>query len=474
MGEKIRSITHRERQLLLYSEAVKECPPWFCELLKNNTMISSTLISSLTSARQRYIRNIYPQVFKLARQEWRRDRTRQVLDLGENKEEHDRCSLDNRRIRWVYHIVNTRNNRDLKIGRICYRNFVAKSPADADKLAKEASRVRALNEIDTIIPGIKRIIDSWYNELDKFPIAIPRKYKDPYDELGRRTEEIFEDILNNKRPLRELEDCLEQQTVLLKDIKQYVSQHKDDKFIATKNIVRWLRRRKTEEAAVALRDVNNTGKITPLSIHRIREENFMKSLIPELNLCLPENVTILTADVSKGGYIYRYVINSKTKEEMQLFCRHKDLLLEFGLRVLGEEANNSYFDFKKVYDCSTVLRGSYDYVIHKTEQLAETLRTLYDVEFNEILIERQKNQAKYYVIMELDKFIDMFKASWGLTKKQIGELISPIFQSHKIHSKLDLAKYETPSWLEWDRILPKDEARLMNLCEQDFELPFLR
>jgi len=457
-------IKQNERQLLLYSQITNDYP-WLLTILKKNERITYELVELLPKDKKEFLHTQYRKLLKIASEEWERDTSIEVEDLGENEEDWTKCTLDNRPNRFVFYIKNIRNGTSINVGSECIKKFDFFSEKDRIKLEKEARRMRRLVKLNREIPDIERIINDWEFELEKMPIVIPNNLREPYQDKGHKAKELFEKIPDGKSTdITELKKYLQIGEEYLLNIRNYVSANKDKRFIANKEIEIWLKRKDTTESREALKNILETGMITIFSIHRIREKNFMESLIPDINSVVPD-LEIIKADFEREGYIYRL----KQQENISLFCKHKIILEEYGGKILGIDTEynpniDRVIDFSDVND-----EKSYYVIISWIERLVDHIRIKTNYEFNQVIIEIAKGKKKY-IIINLDKLANEFKSIGLLSKEKATEAFDKLVADTREYSKLELAERHQPAWISWDRILPSDEEKLKNLKESDFDI----
>ncbi|MGI6588957.1 MAG: hypothetical protein ACOX2N_09415 [Peptococcia bacterium] len=457
-------IKQNERQLLLYSQIVNDYP-WLRDLLEQNEKISNELVKSFSKEKQEFIKTMFQRILKLASEEWERDNSKAVKDLGKDKQNWIKCSLDNRPNRFVFYIKNYRNGISLNVGSECIEKFDLISKKDRIQLQKEAIRTRRLAKLNKIIPNVEEIIKNWDRDLKKQLIIIPSNLSVPYIQVGDKAKELFNKILDEESAnVNELNSLLKQQKELLLKIDNYVNEHKDKPFIPNKKVEFWLKNKNTMEAREALENLQKLGKTTIFSIHRIREKEFMELLIPELNLVL-KGVKVESADYLREGYVY-YLLKQK---DIKLFCKHKILLEEYGGKILGEEPDYVP-NFPRIIVNSKVYDDlSYSNIIDYVQDSLKNVRIKYNYDHKEILLEVTNDERTYYII-PLQSFGMHFKTIGLLTNKQANEQLSKLIKTAKGYSKLELAKWQKPVWIPWNKILPSDEDKLNNLKENYFDI----
>jgi hypothetical protein len=201
------------------------------------------------------------------------------------------------------------------------------------QLKRDAGKIRLLSDMNSEIPGIARIVETWNNIVNNCEVILPRNLETPYLDLGRKASKLFDDYLNGREEcnyVEQLKSSLVEQEKLIIRIKEYTSEKSTDQFVPKKEVRIWLRNNGQNQVIDMLKD---KGIITWSTAHRIAEPIFMNSLIPKLNQSIMNlNLKILNVDERRGGYILE-----ATKSSLNLFVKHKELIFDFGWLIFDNE-----------------------------------------------------------------------------------------------------------------------------------------
>ena len=218
------------------------------------------------------------------------------------------------------------------------------------QIKKEAIRLQKLSVLNQRYPGIGDIINGWTDELHKFDVLIPKSMEEPYVQFGEEVRKMYNDYLDGKEiPIEIFAEYLQKQQQFLSEMNQYNEIHKNKKFVVTRKIINWLNR--TNQSAI-LEKLKETGYVTYPLAPNILEQNFIQSLLPEINEHLsPMNATIIGTDEDTKSFI----IKPFEHLDIKLSLKYEKYLDLFGWKLFGEQqkgALNLYniFYVSRVYD----------------------------------------------------------------------------------------------------------------------------
>jgi hypothetical protein len=425
----------KDRTLLINSQVIEDYP-WLKKLLKENEIISNDDIALLPLEQQNFFQNMLATVIKQAVGEWKADDVYPTEDLGSDKTNWIRCALCHQPNRYIFYISNKLNSNSLNVGSECVKEFgidLGHKGMSADKLIKEAKKLKRMSDINLQFPGISRLINSWSNKLEEQPIIIPTRFESPYFEIGSKIKMLYEGYVERKLDEGIFEDIkrlLDESNELINAIEQYVKENISKKFVPSKNISDWLRRRGDFETIKMLK---KNGRITWGTAHRIGEPQFVNSIIPDFNQSLKNiNIRIEGADLDKEGYIITYLDFAR----IRFFCKHKDFVLDFGGLLFGEELIVP-FKAETVIAKSRVLEEtSKELIVDRIKEItrgAEAHIRNYDSKFDEITI--YEDLSSKYLVASMTAIVEEFKElALGLGDKTVEDFVAYI-------NKLSVKRY---------------------------------
>ncbi|WP_071396627.1 hypothetical protein [Bacillus tuaregi] len=402
------AITKKDHTVLLLSRITQDYD-WFYGLLKQNERITKDLIDSLQAKEKNFMENMFPIVLQQAILEWK-EKAQLPKDLGENKEKWIQCSLCGTPNRYIHYIVNRQTRREINVGSECVKEY-AFNDGNTEYQRKEARKIRRLNILNTELPGIKRIIENWLNEIEKYEIWIPYSVSYKYRQIGKVLKQNYLDFLDGKgsedsiNNFRELLSLRENEISIFKD---YVDRNKRNDFAVTQSIYRWFKQNTGNPSIQTAFDIiKDDGMITYQTAHRIAEKMFMNKIMSLLNQHLEKiRVLIIRADNEDKSYYFEI----ESIEGCYFNISHQVLLQNFGW-VLFEEEPFVQLDVIEFVRSSVIKdERSMDVLLKsvamKFKQNNVKLRG-YDYDYNEIVIYDEKD--KKHRVFSLNSFVSKYK-----------------------------------------------------------------
>ncbi|WP_346836011.1 hypothetical protein [Paenibacillus polymyxa] len=325
-------ISRKERNLLLYSEIIKEYK-WLHKLLLKNETLKKENVPEKFHTDFTYVA---PVILKQCGQEWKGDENvvNPVVDLGPI--ERKKCSLCGTPTRYLCYIQNKINGKRINIGRDCAEEFVdLNSLVDGKtkgQLLASAKEVRRFSEINKRIPGLEQTIEMWLHRTEKYDIVLPRKMEVPYNESGEVLRDLYRNYLKgieSEQVFEEIEVRLSSEKSTIEMFEKYQEINRNTPFIATRKMINWLRNRADQKTENILRE---NGKVTFETVSCIWEREYVDkhiSIVKELFLAAGAN--FLEIDHEIGGYTFQY-----GRSRVTLYISFKSFFEVFGNYVLGE------------------------------------------------------------------------------------------------------------------------------------------
>lgn len=422
-------IQAKERTLLLNSDVITQFPH-VMKLLEENKDITDEFIGTLPKEQSNFFINVLPRVLKQAINEWKGD-PKQLEDMGPNASGWMRCSLDNQPNRYIFYIKNTLNGTSLNVGSDCITHFWGSWSSNYEgknmaQLKRDAGRLRLFSVLNDKMPGVGRIIESWNLLVSDCEIILPRSLEKPYLDLGRRASTIYENYLCEKECgdyEEQLKTILENRKTLISEIEEYILLKYPEKYVPKKEVRLWLKNNRLPKVVDMLID---DGEITWKTAHRIEEPAFMRSIIGELDYGMKDiDLHVVSAEVALGGY----VIETISKDKVQLFSKHRDLILYCGWLLFNEKPIEDEFSLESILqlcrlngeaDMDAVLRTLMDIVSKSGIEFEDT-----DYENGIVTIHHKEDNE--YILADIGKLTETFKGLViGAKDKTAADLISYI------------------------------------------------
>lgn len=387
-----------------------------------------------------FIQDILPLVRENASNEWK-ESNRPMLDLGENSKNWGKCCLCNTPNRFIHYITNRHTKEIINVGSDCVKEY-AFNDRDINKSRKEAIEIRRLTLLNESAPGINKLVENWKNDLDKYPILIPKSVAREYLQLGEKLVDLYTEYLNGKVKefiVEEIIELVHKGSFEKEKFDLYINQHENHPFKITRNIVNWLKKENNMEALQALEWLNEDGVISYRTAHRIKESKFM-SLIMAL---MQDKINALQGTILEFDSFHgTYQIQLSPLDNVIINSPHTEILQNFGWLLFDEE-EFTRFNILNLLKVSRVekseksfegiLRGINTRLRNEIVIIAE-----YDFEFNEVYF--YHTEKNMYIKDNLTTFINRnFPLAYGGKEKYIRELsdkisLKPRFSSSEFHA----------------------------------------
>lgn len=401
-------MTLRERTLLMNSETIKDYEK-LKKLIEERPTIKGAELKNLDSKMQTFFRNMYSKVLKQSASEWSSNSAHPV-DVIIDEEKTIQCQLCHQPIKNICYIVNKINENELIVGSDCVKNFEMNLGKPIEKLLEDMLKTKRLTILNESCNNIEDIINTWEYTLENFDVLIPGYLEKEYLELGTQIKKNYNNFIEKKNKkknediIKTIEDLLEKREILIKKLENYVKDHKNDKYVVTRSMVKWLKQKNKHKV---IKWLKSTGKVGMKTAHRIGEDNYLQSLVDDLNLKLKNtNIKIINFTPNyKGrkGYIYQYQNNLK------LFCSYSNFLLESSWMIFNGSLNEDYDEMKNnLLSHSIPHQDSYQMVTNMLFNIIKKLKLsihLFDKDFDQLFIYNNETD-KYFIMDNFSSFIN--------------------------------------------------------------------
>lgn len=401
-------INKKEREILIRSSITKDFN-WFYRLLIKNKKITPQFVDTLNEKEKNFFKHLLPTLLVQAILEWK-EKPVPPKDLGEDRRKWTKCTLCGTPNRYMHYIINRQNAKEINIGSECVKEY-AFNDISTDSQRKEATKIRRLDILNSHLPGIQTIVDNWYKHRESYEIWIPDYMAINYEKIGDELKELYKRYINGKGK----ESDIERLQVLLKQaesekncFRDYVEKNKNNPFIITQKIYRWLNSNKNKELiSPVFIKLKNEGVITFQNAYRISEQIFMEKISTLMNSHLQEiGFKIVGVEHLERNYLLDFISLNSCKCTIS----HKNLLINFGWKLFDEEEFtelNAVEFFKKstVKDeksIDIILRAIDNSIGSNTIKLAG-----YDFDFNEIVLFNK--ETKICKLLKLNEFVSKYK-----------------------------------------------------------------
>lgn len=416
--------------------------------IKENPRLDDKEIHLLSKKDRYFFRDIYPQVKRRAIGEW---------TVEKNSAEYDpkgkmKCQLCGQKIKNICIIKNNFNEKRLKVGTECVKEFGILSDFNFEKQLEEKKRIKRLENLNSIFPGIERELNEWNLFIDSQEILISNEIKSRYLELETCAKDIFNEYLdkntlqkNRPKLIKDMEDILRNKGHQMDKIKQYTLINKDNPLIPSRELISRL---KTVGQWDVIGLLQEDGIIRHRTLFRIRDKEFSKTLINPYNKKMKKfDCTIdgVTEYKNRLGYEITY----KRKNRIKLFCSHYNLCLEYYNFITNDLGDDITFN-GLIEICEIYGESSMESIIYELFQLISNSHfkiheNIY-YEYDEIYIYNQED--RFYYELSINRIIQRFKMDLFTGNKQLNK---------KFHDYISLSCVRAISREDMEHI---DENRL--------------
>ena len=437
-----RLVTEKERNLILNSDILKDYPK-FKEFLENTPTLDDSEIGILDEdMRNFFIGGIFNAVKGKAPKEWEVDKSK---TLENDEEEPKNCQICNHPIKNLYYIKNKMNGKYMVVGSICVNHFGILDKNELDKLLKERAIIKRREEINKAINNIEKTFRELELFIEKSPIIIKNKIIKQFMFLKNEASSLHKkyiesDLENHEKNeiINKIKEILSKIKVEEDNINEYIDKNKNNKFVATKNIFKSI-----DYDDKSRIDLEEEGFISDKNIFRIKDSEFIKSLIDDFNNYLMDyNMKIIGIYESSRDIYYQIDIGNRGFTIVDY--KYKDFAFNYGSLLFGEQALED-INVDNIFKNSIIRSDeTIKTIIESIEQIIEKRSfQLNDVnkQFDEIIIKNCKNDR--YIIIKLSETIEKFKdLALDTSKKLEREVISYILSHKDTKSESEMSRHK--------------------------------
>lgn len=405
---------------MIHSQVTEEYP-WLYELLDQNEKLE---IEDVPHEYQVDFQHVVPYILKQCGEEWKGSETllNPVEDLGEQRRSCGLCGTPNR---YIYYIQNRLNGNTLNVGSDCVEEFsidFLREGKSKGQLLKEAKRIKRRSVVNQLFPGLENKIDEWSTRLERYELQIPNEYSRQYTADGKRLQVLYLGFLEEtyqESVFPEIEQILYREKNYLAVFEDYHERNRHNPFIATSNMIRWLKGRNDNQTIEFLKE---DGVVSARTITRVWERTFINRIRPHIS----ESLTQAQLQIEKYDYENAGFVLQTTHQGIRLLIKFEKFFIYFGPVLFGEKSLGA-LDFRNVLKVSELYdKSSYDAVIEemsiaiRQSHVGLSTRDDYFSKNEILLIERRSQLILPY---NLNEFIHEFKGmAFKLPKPTITQL----------------------------------------------------
>ncbi|PFJ11570.1 hypothetical protein COD67_23030 [Bacillus cereus] len=417
-------VDRNNRALLIYSQHSKEKFPIMYKLakdyLESNAKEIDEAFKSFDAREILLLNEMLGNVINICRNEWVGDVD--PYAIIENEKERKTCSLcKQKNNKLVFHIKNKFNGKRVNVGSTCIGAFDSlEYPSGVSKkeVIKKARQQSRLQDLIFKFPGIEKIVTSWEKELDIYEVLIPQEIEEPYREVGKKLKQQYDKHLkkgSSESDIKNIRKYLLDRKKFIIKMKKYEEENKNQDFVVTMEMVKWLRRKKDLETIEVLK---RTGYVQSRLAYKILEPKFVESLIPKFNQHFKKN-NIEIVNYNKEELYFKIKPFYHLEFHLKVMCNK--LIRDFGSLIFDDKSyikpsvNNI---FSVAYLFSEVEQ---EIVINELNRIQSSITMKlhhfgyeYD-HFERNEIDLFDTRIKKYIVVKMNKFLEDFKGvAFGL------------------------------------------------------------
>lgn len=411
-------VLKKEINLLKDSEIIKDYP-LLKDFIENTPNMTDKDLPNLNEDIQLFFRDIYPKVINEARSEWEVEKG--SIDYVEG--DKFSCELCGKRpINNICTIENKFTKKRLRIGTDCADGM--DKNVNLKEVLAEKKKIKHIEKINTIFPGIERIINNWNEFIENQDLYIKKDVRSKYIEYGVRAKEILSIFCKENTTNRNRKKLIEEMKTLLKNsnaeklnIEKYIDSIKESPFAPRKILLQSMSE-PNKKAAIEM--LEKDGMIRKGTLWRIRDIDYSNSLIKIINPQL-KIVDFVIDSVNTYKGVIGYVLIYKNKKRYKLFCPYSEFCSNFYQIITGEYNSEelcsvAIIDRSEIVDVDCLVNALYDLFNVIKGSIFSIYETEYtDYSYNEIIINNK--DLKLYYILDLKNFVNLFKIHLLTEKK---------------------------------------------------------
>lgn len=415
-------IYEKDLRLLANCEVIKDYDI-LQDIIFNNPNISKNELSEFPKEYTQFFDTIYPKILRLAYEEWTGALDKEIEQR--KKDEQVVCDICNHDLEYVCHIVNKHNGKIMRIGRDCNKHFKILKDDVINEMFEKRRQLKRLEKIDKEHPYIEQTLLEWdefYKKEDKYVFI---KTREIFDEIKNLIVDLRDEYLNDKNIkiaredeiIRVIHILLEKAEIEKAKIVEYIESSRNNLMIPTNKMVANLK--STDKSGTGIEWLEKEQVIKVGTLHRFRDEEFSKSLMPVYNELLEHRkIHIKSFNRNKNELGYNIVLNAN--KDVILFQKFTDLCYLCGMYVTGEmtfhEALEEIDEDRIIKTSELIDEYSIEYALGLMEsKLKSELIVLeqYFHSFNDVfwkkLRKSDEEKSKFYYITKIDKIRDVLK-----------------------------------------------------------------
>ncbi|MDT2830266.1 hypothetical protein P7H62_03660 [Vagococcus carniphilus] len=319
-------IDKKQRNLLLFSNFIKNNELEIFELLENNLSISRKLAGD--NNLDFIIDSNLSTWLNFSRKEWKaHDKNPFLISDSESIQN---CELCNSPLKWRYEVYNEFSNKKISIGGECVKQF--KQLKGLGKLVTGEEEYKRYNHLIKIYPMALDVLVKNTDMLDRIKIVIPDFYKESFKKTEKEITKILKTYIKKNVKINHnmIEKAFKKYSTELKSINDFIENNEGNRNYLSREIVDAIERNQKSDMSLIISDVEgNNGVISSLLSPKIKVSNYLKLYEKDINIKFNKsNVNI--SEINHAVYILK-VKSNKTSYNFKVSSEY--LLAKLYARV---------------------------------------------------------------------------------------------------------------------------------------------
>lgn len=410
-------IDKKQRNLLLFSNFIKNNELEIFELLENNLSISRKLAEDNNFDFK--INSNLPTWLNFSRKEWKaHDKNPFLIHESDSIQ---RCELCNSPLKWRYEVYNEFSNKKISIGGECVKQF--KQLKGLGKLVTGDEEYKRYNHLINMYPQALDVLVKNTDMLDRLKIIIPDYYKVSFKKTEKEITKVLKTYIKKNVKINHnmIEKEFKKYSTELKSIDDFIMNKESNRNYLSRGIVDSIERNQQSDMNFIVSTVEgNNGVISPLLSPKIKVSDYLKLYEKDINTKFNKS-NVKISEINHAVYILQAKSN-KTSYNFKVSSEY--LLAKFHARV----SFNFPEKFKEDIDVFEINE-------------AQTRERLY-MDGQKYILSDISNDIKdinYRKIISLyDK--DLTNEEYNTTYQKVSRILSSLLVVAKVHTK-DLEIY---------------------------------
>lgn len=319
-------IDKKQRNLLLFSNFIKNNELEIFELLENNLSISRKLAEDNNFDFK--INSNLPTWLNFSRKEWKaHDKNPFLIHESDSIQ---RCELCNSPLKWRYEVYNEFSNKKISIGRECAKQF--KQLKGLGRLVTGEEEYKRYNHLIKIYPMALDVLVKNTDMLDRIKIVIPDFYKASFKKTEKEVTKILKTYIkkNVKINRNMIEKAFKKYSTELKAINDFIENNEGNRNYLSRGIVDSIERNQKSDMSLIISNVEgNNGVISPLLSPQIKVSDYLKLYEKDINIKFSKS-DVKIYEINHAVYILQ-VKSNKTSYNFKISSEY--LLAKFHAKM---------------------------------------------------------------------------------------------------------------------------------------------